>query len=82
MAHRVRVRLRDTKTGEEGVHEYDAENADGAEFYWTDGNMACDCNRMQCLHEALGRPDPAVGCGSSRVVIVDASIDGVRQEWK
>lgn len=84
----VRVLLRDTETGEEAWHEYaiTQERADDPDdnegFYWTDGNAGCDCERLRCLHAALGRPDPNIGCGSSRVIIVEATVDGVKREWK
>lgn len=88
---KIRVTLRDTQTGDEGVYEYDNDTPpdpdaespfDGDEFLWMDGNFACDCNRLLFIARALGRPDPDVTCGEDRVVIVEATIDGVKQEWK
>lgn len=88
---KIRVTLRDTQTGDEGVYEYDNEpDPDpagedpfhGDEYLWTDGNFGCDCNRLLFIARALGRPDRDVTCGDERVVIVDATIDGVKQDWK
>ena len=81
---RVRVLLRDTQTGDEAWHEYDVEDryADSQEFWWTDGNGACDCNRMGDLARALGREDPDLECGHDRIVIAQAEIDGVPQDWR
>lgn len=84
----VRILLRDTATGEEAWHveTASAEQAndpdDNLGFYWTDGNGGCDCERSRCLHAALGRPDPNVPCGDSRIIIVEATVDGTsRQGW-
>lgn len=85
MAHVV-VKLRDTQTGDQGVYEHETEpdadgTFDGTEFLWTDGNFACDCNRLLFIARALGRPDPDVTCGDSRVEIIEATIDGANQNW-
>ena len=39
------VVLRDGLTGEVGVFPQDHEWKDSLHFWWTDGNMSCDCNR-------------------------------------
>jgi hypothetical protein len=83
----LRIVLRDTETGDEAAHiqSVDAERmADPDEpekFYWKDGNAGCDCERARCLYAALGRPDPDIPCGDSRVVIVSATLDGVPLDW-
>lgn len=43
-------------------------------FYWTDGNMACDCNRAGEFYRAAGEPRPAAEeeCGSSRYRVLRA----------
>ena len=85
MAHVV-VKLRDTETGDEASYEYDvpddADVIESQEFMWHEGNYSCDCNRMLFLARGLGREDPDVSCGDNRVVITDATIDGVKQDWK
>jgi hypothetical protein len=81
----VRVRLRDVVTGDEAWHQYetahDRDPDDDEGFWWTDGNAACDCERARCLAAALGRPDPNVPCGSARIVILEATIDGAPRPW-
>lgn len=84
----VRIRFRDRETGEEAEHVYETSRSpdddvdDEEGFYWTDGNGACDCERLRVLLAALGRPDPRVACGSSRVVIVAATFGGhPRLSW-
>ncbi len=39
------VTLTDTQTGAMKTVEMDGAWDNGAEFLWTDGNYACDCNR-------------------------------------
>lgn len=84
----VRIRFRDTETGEEGVHTYDitqerADDVDDDEgFFWTDGNGGCDCERARLIAASHGRPDPNIGCGSWRVVIEEATVDGKPRNWK
>lgn len=75
----LRILLRDTQTGKEAWHseQADPNNLDGLNFYWTEGNMACDCNRLLTLCRALGEPDQDIECGSSRVRIVEATLYGV-----
>jgi hypothetical protein len=83
----VRVHLLDTQTGLEAWYEYQiaidrAEDPDDNEgFWWTDGNAACDCERGRCLYSALGKPDPQVPCGDSRIRIIEATVDGKSRKW-
>ena len=84
---RVRVLLRDTQTGDEAWEESDVEvqYLDGQQFWWTEGNACCDCNRLTFLHRALGKEQDVTDdrdpypCGDGRVVIVRAEVDGVEQ---
>lgn len=83
----LRILLRDTETGAEAWHveTVSAEQAEDPDnnlgFYWTDGNGACDCERGRCLRAAIGAPDPHFPCGDTRVVIVEARIDGHLKPW-
>ena len=54
---RLRVLLRDTETGDEGLYEYEVapEHLESLDFLWTEGNGGCDCNRAMFLDRALGR---------------------------
>jgi len=80
--------LKDTTTGEEATHEYEitperADDPDDCEgFYWTDGNGACDCNRVQFFKGALGDTGDGALCSNGRIVIVEATVDGVTRDWK
>lgn len=53
---------------------------DGSEYWWTDGNMGCDCNRHLEFNRALGKePDEDIACGSknylvTKVIIEDGSV--------
>lgn len=92
-----RILLRDTQTFQEAWHEYSVqqEYADNQDFWWFDGNGACDCNRLAFLHEALGIYDEdAVAraeesgndlypCGHNRVALIEAWQDGKQlTDWK
>ena len=79
----VRVLLRDTVTGEEAWYSYsvDDEYAEGQEFYWSDGNGGCDCNRGSCLASVLGKADPNLPCGESRIALLRAEVNGIEQSW-
>jgi len=82
----VRIHLFDTKTGLAAWHEYKMDSAraddpdDPEAFWWTNGNAGCDCERARILYAQLGKPDPNVACGNSRVCITDATVDGIRRE--
>jgi hypothetical protein len=84
----VRIHLRDTETGKEAWHVYQMDDArvddpdDPEGWWWTDGNAACDCERMRVLAAAFGKPDPNIACGDTRVVIEDAIVNGQpRESW-
>lgn len=43
----------------------------GAEFRWTEGNQACDCNRRGFFALAQGEKDPDYGaCGSTEFSVI------------
>lgn len=64
--------IEDTKTGETRRREAEwPHDPHGLEFYWTDGNMGCDCNRSMEFARAGGASDEdaysygkEVGCSS------------------
>lgn len=74
------VTLRDTVTGRVASVKEQFESAVTAEFWWTDGNGACDCERLRQLWAAFREPDPNIPCGDDRVEIIAAAIDGVAVE--
>ena len=45
------------------------------EFYWTDGNNACDCNRSSMINKDHGL-DLDESCGDSRVELISLKIQG------
>lgn len=53
------VKIIDTKTGEARMHTMDLnwfhEDGAGSEYWWTDGNFGCDCNRGLEFIRASGR---------------------------
>lgn len=43
----------------------------GAQFRWTEGNQACDCNRRGAFLRAQGDPDPDFGaCGDTAFSVI------------
>lgn len=65
--------LRDTQTGETRVDESDySYGAESAEFYWTEGNMSCDCNRAIIFGNEDG-----VCCTGKRYELLSLTLDGV-----
>ena len=88
MSERVRIRFLDTITGDVGEYRYDTERLladdpdDDEGFYWTDGNGACDCERMRILRAVTdGGSDQDAPCGDSRVRIIEAWRGNVRVPW-
>lgn len=64
------VAIRKNSTGEIRLRKVDQQWVDGHEWWWTEGNMGCDCNRyleferaggnMDCWDEPEGQETP---CG-------------------
>lgn len=66
---RYRVRLKRTLDSETHLTDWD-----GTEFWWTDGNGACDCNRETAFanHDGIKAEQNAnTGCSDGRFVIVE-----------
>ena len=79
----MRIAIRDTTTGEvregdaytgPGFDPTDPEDVAGMEWYWTEGNYGCDCNRWLFFERAAdGDPDiDDAECGEGRFEIVRA----------
>ena len=53
---------------------------DSVEFYWSDGNMACDCNRARLINQqhALETVLPE-RCDTTEIELVSLTVDGVEQ---
>ncbi len=65
------IELMDMTTGFHDVIEQEWFGSnEGAEFYWTEGNMACDCNRAQVLL-SVDRL-----CGNDMFKLLSLSLDG------
>jgi hypothetical protein len=77
-SHTVIAILRDPDTGDAVVHhaEYPYE-AEFCEFYWAEGNMACDCNRKKLIDRAGALPEMSTSCGN-RIILEAIYFDGVK----
>lgn len=51
---------------------------DSSEFWWSEGNFACDCNRADCFHRALSGEEVDEECGHERyrvrITLPDGSV--------
>jgi hypothetical protein len=76
---RIGVLLLETSSGFLNLHTYDVEDkyAVGQEFWWTDGNAGCDCNRTLALFD-FTEQDLIAECGYSRIQLLSIQIEGVR----
>ncbi len=51
---------------------------DSVEFYWSDGNMACDCNRARLLNHQHGLAITE-RCDTEEITLLSLMVDGVEQ---
>lgn len=76
------IRLRDNTTGEvrDCPQDHDGYDAESIEFYWTDGNFGCDCNRRWEFQRAGGEgEDENPPCDNERYTAIEAVLeDGTR----
>lgn len=54
------MRLTENATGRVAEREYPGAWNDSSEFWWTDGNFGCDCNRKAEFRRATGIPEERV----------------------
>lgn len=56
------VAIKNNETGEIRLCNINLEWLEHSDFWWTEGNMACDCNRSQEFARAGNESDPNVDC--------------------
>lgn len=49
---KYKVKIKNNETGESVWHEEICEWHESSMFWWTEGNMSCDCNRELCFLRA------------------------------
>lgn len=61
--------LRDKSNGKEAVYSYECPDTsvDLVNFMWSDGNWACDCNRLDFLYPEADPTGMLHGCGDDRI---------------
>jgi hypothetical protein len=73
-----RFRVRCNTTGEvRSVTDTWPYSVEGLMFYWTDGSMACDCNRESAFRDAGGEiyDAEAIGClPRGRYTVIDVTM--------
>ena len=67
------VFLRNNKTEEVKEIPQDGEWEEGSEFWWTEGNMGCDCNRSILFGDATLEN---AECGDTRYTLVKVRFEG------
>ncbi len=60
------VSMVDNQTGERRMVTMDFDWHDASEFWWTEGNFACDCNRYTTFYETEPSEDGEDKCGDTR----------------
>jgi len=72
--------IRDNTTSEvrelRGTALWYAEEPETAEYMWSEGNYACDCNRRDFFAQCLGEGGLDVACGSGRYSVHIVGSDG------
>jgi hypothetical protein len=76
-----RVPITKLETGETRIYEMDMPWEDHTEFWWTEGNFGCDCNREILFERIDGKDADERKCGDDRFHIPYAEMpDGARME--
>lgn len=83
--------VRDNRTGEVRLYDMNCEWFDHSEFFLTEGNFGCDCNRGQSFARAGGMTEEEIDaltdddgqndafpCGLERYTIIDAILSDGR----
>lgn len=73
------ILIRNNATGEERWRSCEFPWDDASEFWWTEGNMGCDCNLFAEFARAAGEEpegDDWGRCGDVRYTPIRADVDG------
>jgi hypothetical protein len=72
------VAIRCNESGETRIYCYDVEPlyADSQEFWWSEGNACCDCNRGLFFADVKGEDDPDRECGYTAYDVVSLKKGG------
>jgi len=68
---KIRVPIRENATGEVRFYEYECEeqSLDGQEFWWSEGNASCDCNREIFFRSVNGDSADGRECGNDAFTV-------------
>lgn len=71
------VRIRHNKTGTIRSRRCDLEWNDGSKYWWTEGNMGCDCNLDLEFRRAGGETPnlDEVSCSEGKFTALDATLE-------
>lgn len=72
------VAIKNNATGEIRLCDQNHEwNGEGSEFWWTEGNMSCDCNRHSEFERAGGNEHPdQIECDDTKYSILYFIVNG------
>ena len=73
------VAIRNNKTREIRLRQENLEWDEYSHFWWTEGNMSCDCNRELEFERAIrNEPYHDTKCGEKRYSVLYAVVDGTK----
>ncbi len=79
----IRILIHDLTNSEEAWYEFESNDIEGEEYYWTEGNNSCDCNRRLHLNSLLNTHEQkGVYCSNNRIILKEVQIDGVNFNWE
>jgi hypothetical protein len=67
-----KVMLKNNETSEQRTIPMNLDWHEASEFWWTEGNMACDCNRHDIFNDAQ---DDGIDCGDYKYTAICAILD-------
>jgi hypothetical protein len=70
------VAIKNNSTGEIRLCSQDLDWDESSFFWWTQGNMGCDCNRELEFYRARGVELEEVWCGEGRYSVCFVLVDG------
>lgn len=69
------VKIKNNETGEVRDARMDFDWDEASDYWWTDGNFGCDCNRHLVFIRAGNEPESDVSCGNKLYTVIHAKLD-------
>lgn len=72
MPYTVKMRRNADGAIAEGEFSKSIEWGEGSDYWWREGNFACDCNREDTFHDLLGIPrNEDANCGFDKFTVLE-----------